>query len=91
MSELMQNMISDIQQFYLSNQTRFQLEWASLDDVHHLELDYGKMTGELGENIFGKVIEGRFGFCTRCNNSSHLGLWSCNIMILDEKDNTLSV
>ena len=86
MSELMQNKISDIQQLYLSNRRKFQLEWTSLDDVHQLELDDGEMTGELGINIFGKIIEGRFGFCTKCDHHSHLGLWSCNIIILGEKD-----
>ena len=56
------------------------------------ELNDDKMTGELGENIFGGKIEGRFGFCMKCNNSSHFGLRSCNIMILDEKDkHTLSL
>ncbi len=65
---------------------------ASLDDVHQLELNDDEMTGELWENIFGKIIEGRFGFCTTCNKSNHIGLWSCNVMILDEKDKqTLSL
>lgn len=58
------------------------LEWALLDDVHQLELIEGKMIGEYGKNILGTIIEGKFVFCLK----SHLGLWSCNIMILDEKD-----
>ena len=52
--------ISGIQEIYLSNQRKFQLESASLDDVDQLDLNDDEMTGELGENILGKIIEGRF-------------------------------
>ena len=49
-------------------------KWALFDDVYQLELSDSEMT-YMKKHFHGKIIEGRFGFCVKCNNI-HLGLWS---------------